>query len=40
MYVSFMKGMIYSLAFPRKYCAELRNAADKTGLSMADTIRR
>src|ERR1039458_2740613 len=40
MYVSSMKYMTYPLALPKDYCAELRDAAGKTGLSMADIIRQ
>src|ERR1019366_7651195 len=40
MYVSSMKYMTYPLALPRDYCVELREAAGKTGLSMADIIRQ
>jgi hypothetical protein len=40
MYVSSMKYMTYPLALPKDYCAELRDAASKTGLSMADIIRQ
>ena len=40
MYVSSMKSMTYPLALPKEYCAELRDAAGKTGLSMADIIRQ
>ena len=40
MYVSSMKYMTYPLALPKDYCAELREAAGKTGLSMADIIRQ
>ena len=40
MYVSSMKHMTYPLALPKEYCAELRDAASKTGLSMADIIRQ
>jgi hypothetical protein len=40
MYVSSMKSVTYPLALPKDYCAELRDAAGKTGLSMADIIRQ
>ena len=40
MYGSSMKSMTYPLALPKDYCAELRAAAGKTGLSMADIIRQ
>jgi len=40
MYDSSMKNMTYPLALPKEYCAELREAAGKTGLSMADIIRQ
>jgi len=35
-----MKKMTYPLAPPKDYCAELREAAGKTGLSIADIIRQ
>lgn len=35
-----MKYLTYPLALPKEYCAELRDAAGKTGLSMADIIRQ
>lgn len=35
-----MKTEIYPLALPKDYYGELRNAAGKTGLSMADVIRQ
>jgi len=35
-----MKSMTYPLALPKDYYAELRDAAGKTGLSMADIIRQ
>jgi hypothetical protein len=40
MYDSSMKYTTYPLALPKDYCAELRDAAGKTGLSMADIIRQ
>jgi hypothetical protein len=40
MYVSSMKQMTYPLALPKDFCAELRDAAGRTGLSMADIIRQ
>ena len=38
MYDSFMKYRTYPLALPKDFCAELRAAADRTGLSMAEII--
>jgi hypothetical protein len=38
MYDSFMKYRTYPLALPKDFCAELRNAAGRTGLSMAEII--
>ena len=35
-----MKSVTYPLALPKDYCAELRDAAGTTGLSMADIIRQ
>jgi hypothetical protein len=38
MYDFSMKTVTYPLSLPKDYCAELRDAADKTRLSMADIL--
>jgi hypothetical protein len=40
MYVSYMKTNTYPLAVPADLLKEVRKAAQKTGLSMADTMRQ
>ncbi len=38
MYDFFMKHRTYPLALPKDFCAEVRNPAGKTGLSIAEII--
>lgn len=40
MYDSYMRSKTFPLAIPEKLLNEVRRAAGKTGLSMADTMRQ
>jgi len=40
MYDSYMQNKTFPLAIPKKLLSEVRRAARKTGLSMADTMRQ